>query len=509
MGNYSSNNKRIAKNTLLLYVRMLFLLLINLYTSRVILNALGVTDFGIYNAVGGVVGMFAIISGSLSASISRFITFDLGLGDKDQLKKTFSSSVMVQLVLCVIVLIIAESVGVWFLNNKMVIPENRSFAANWVLQFSLITFIINLISVPYNAAVIAHEKMSAFAYISVVEGFGKLLIAFSITFSPLDRLIGYAAMMALLAVTIRILYGFYCNKHFEECQFHFCWDRNHLKRMFGFAGWNFIGAASSILRDQGGNIVINLFYGPAVNAARAISMQVYAAVNGFVYNFMTAVNPQITKSYASKNNEYMMELILQGAKFSFYLMLILSLPILFNTHYILTLWLKLLPEHSILFVQLVLIMGLSETLSIPLITAMLATGDIRNYQLIVGGLQLLNLPISYVLLRIDFIPETVIIVAIILSQICLFARLVLLKRMIYLPVRKYLTQVYLRIILVSLLASSIPFFLKNFISDSFVSFAYSTIICLLSSLATVYFIGLSKRDQVYVKKVIASRIQKR
>jgi len=505
----SNNNKRIAKNTLLLYVRMIFLLLINLYTSRVILNALGVTDFGIYNAVGGVVGMFAIISSSLSASISRFITFDLGLGDKDQLKKTFSSSVIVQLVLCVVVLIIAESVGMWFLNNKMVIPDSRSFAANWVLQFSLITFIVNLISVPYNAAIIAHEKMSAFAYISLFEGIGKLLIAFSISFSTLDHLIGYAAMMALLAITIRIFYGIYCNKHFEECQFRFCWDRNHLKRMFGFAGWNFIGAASSILRDQGGNIVINLFYGPAVNAARAISMQVYAAVNGFIYNFMTAVNPQITKSYASKNNDYMMELILQGAKFSFYLMLILSLPILFSTHYILTLWLKLFPEHSILFVQLVLIMGLSETLSIPLITAMLATGNIRNYQLIVGGLQLLNLPISYALLRIGFIPESVIIVAIILSQICLFARLFLLKRMIGLPVRKYIMQVYTKTILVSLFASVLPILVKSFMSESFVSFISTTVVCLFSSLLVVYFIGLSKLDRVYIRNIFMSRMKNR
>lgn len=367
MSDSQANKKRIAKNTLLLYVRMLFLMVISLYTSRVILNALGVNDFGIYNVVGGVVAMFSILSGSLSSAISRFITFELGKGDEENLKKVFSASVTIQLVLSAIIVVLIEAVGVWFLNAKMSIPANRIYAANWVLQFSVITFVINLISVPYNSTIIAHERMSAFAYISILEGVGKLAIAFLIMVSPIDRLIFYAILMCAIAVTIRFVYGYYCKKHFVECNYHFRWDKKLLKNMFGFAGWNFIGASSALLRDQGGNIILNLFFGPTVNAARGIANQVNNAITGFVTNFMTALNPQITKSYASGDRDYMMSLIFQGARLSYYMLLFLSLPVLVNTHYILVIWLKLIPEHAVTFVQLILIFALSESISNPLV----------------------------------------------------------------------------------------------------------------------------------------------
>ena len=346
----SENNKRIAKNTLLLYFRMLLLMVVSLYTSRVVLNALGVEDFGIYNVVGGVVAMFTVISGSLSAAISRFITFELGKGDGEGLKNTFSAAVTIQLLLSLVIVLLIESVGVWFLNAKMTIPADRLAAANWVLQFSIVTFVINLVSVPYNATIIAHERMSAFAYISIFEAVGKLAVAFLITVSPIDRLVFYAVLMCAVAVSVRLMYGRYCKRHFTECTYRFRWDKELLRRMSGFAGWNFIGAASAVLRDQGGNIVINLFAGPAVNAARGISVQVNNAVTGFVQNFMTALNPQITKSYASGDRDYMMTLIYQGARLSFYMLLLLSLPVLVNTHYILGLWLKTVPGHTVLFV---------------------------------------------------------------------------------------------------------------------------------------------------------------
>ncbi|MDO4171251.1 MAG: MATE family efflux transporter, partial [Prevotellaceae bacterium] len=277
----SQNNKRIAKNTILLYFRMLFMMVVSLYTSRVILNALGVEDFGIYNVVGGVVAMFTLISGSLSAAISRFITYELGRGDQGKLNRIFSASVTIQLLLSLIIVVLIETVGVWFLNAKMIIPAERMTAANLVLQFSIITFVINLISVPYNAAIIAHERMSAFAYISILEALFKLMIAFLIMASPIDKLIFYAILMCIVSVVIRLVYGYYCKKHFSECTYHFHWDREILMKMFGFAGWNFIGASSAVLRDQGGNIVLNLFFGPAVNAARGISIQVNNAITGF------------------------------------------------------------------------------------------------------------------------------------------------------------------------------------------------------------------------------------
>ena len=502
MTDVAANNRRIAKNTLMLYLRMLLIMAVNLYTSRVVLNALGVEDFGIYNVVGGVVAMFSVLSGSLSAAITRFITYELGKGNEERLNKIFSSSVTIQIGLAFIIIILAEAVGVWFLNNKMNIPDGRIVAANWVFQLSVLTFVINLISVPYNASIIAHERMSAFAYISILEALGKLAIAFFITISPIDRLVFYAILMCLVALCIRFVYGIYCKRHFEECTYHFIFDKELLKQMFGFAGWNFIGASSAVLRDQGGNVVINLFCGPAVNAARGIAFQVGNAVNGFVSNFMTALNPQITKSYAAGERDYMMTLIHQGARLSFYILLLISLPVLVNTSYILAFWLKTVPDHTELFVQLVLIFAMGESISNPLITAMLATGRIRNYQLIVGGLQMMNLPVSYILLRMGLFPEVVIIVAIIISQCCLAARLFLLRGMIGLSVRGYLKKVYINVLIVTVLSAILPFLIASRLEDTFVNFV---LLCCLSVACTgfsVYYVGCNKTERRFVKKKI-------
>lgn len=485
---------------------MLFMMAVSLYTSRVILHTLGVEDFGIYNVVGGVVSMFSVISGSLSAAISRFITYELGKGDKDKLIRIFSSSVTIQIGLGLIIFILAELVGVWFLNAKMNIPDGRMYAANWVFQLSILTFVINLISVPYNAAIIAHEKMSAFAYISILEVIAKLVIVYLLIISPIDKLIFYALLMATVALIIRFVYGYYCKRHFEECTYHFIFDKELLKKMFGFAGWNFIGAASSVLRDQGGNIVINLFCGPAVNAARGIAYQINTAINGFVSNFMMALNPQITKSYASGDKGYMMTLIFQGARLSFYILLLLSLPVIINVHYILTLWLKIVPEHTTQFVQLVLIFAMSESISNPLVTAMLATGKIRNYQIIVGGLQMINLPISYVLLRLGCIPETVLIVAICISQCCLAARLYMLRGMIGLSISQYLSNVYFNVLSVSVLSAIIPCAVFYYLNETFINFMLVCVISVICTCIVIYYIGCNNQERQFIlSKVKAVR----
>lgn len=491
----TNNSKRIAKNTLLLYFRMLLLMLISLYTSRVILNALGVDDYGIYNVVGGVVTMFSMLSGSLNAAISRFLTFELGTGDSLRLKKVFSSSLTIQFCIALIVVIIAETLGLWFLNEKMVIPDNRQFAANCCFQFSVITFAINLIWVPYNAAIIAHERMSAFAYISILEATGKLVIAWCIALNPIDRLIFYAMMVAVIAWAISLVYICYCKKNFDECTYHFVYDYALLKQMFGFAGWNFIGSSASILRDQGGNIVINLFCGPAVNAARGITTKVNTVITGFVQNFMVAMNPQIIKSYAEGDRNYMMTLLYNGARFSYYLLLILSLPILLNTQYLLSIWLGLVPEHTANFVRLILVFALHESLANPLITAMLATGDIKKYQICAGGLNLLNLPVSYIALKMGFPPESVLIVAIFFSFMVQIVRLILLKGMINLSIGNYLKKVYKNVGLVSLLAILLPFFLNDFFEDTFFQFLSITIITLIWTVLIVILYGLNKEER--------------
>ena len=499
---YSENTKRIAKNTLMLYCRMLFSMLVSLYTSRVILNALGVEDFGIQNVVGGVVGMFSILSGSLSAAISRFLTFELGRGDKERLAKVFSTSLVVQVILAIAIVLLMETIGLWFLNHKMVIPDGRMFAANWLFQLSVIGFVIGLISVPYNASIISHEHMSTFAYIGMADVVAKLLIVLIIANLPVgaDRLIFYATLLSIEGLMFQGFYWRYCRKHFEECRFRLQLEKPLLKEMTGFAGWNFIGASSAVLRDQGGNVVLNLFWGPTLNAARGIAQQVSNAVGGFVGNFMTALNPQITKSYASGDKEYLMKLIFRAARFSFYLLFILSLPVFFNTNYLINLWLGRVPEHVVLYVRLILIFSLCETVSSPLITVMLATGNIRNYQIVVGGLQMLNLPISYILLRMGFFPEIIVVVAIALSICCLVARLIMLRGMIGLPVRSYIRGVLFNLLVVTTIAMILPGVVSFVYSDTFLYFVSSCFVCVLSAALSIYLLGCSSGERIFVKE---------
>lgn len=494
-----TNSKRIAKNTIILYIRMLFLMCISLYTSRIVLKTLGVEDYGVYNVVGGVVSMFTMISGSLVAAISRYITYELGKGTLESLKIVFSSSVIIQIITAVIFIFIAETVGLWFLNNYIVIPEGRDLVANWVYQLSIITFAINLISVPFNATIIAHENMNVFAYISILEGVGKLVIAWFIVISPFDRLLFYAILLTTLAVTIRIIYGIYCNKKHAECRGKLIYDSSVLKQIFGFAGWNIIGASSAVCRDQGGNILLNMFFGPTANAARGVAMQVSAAIQGFVANFQMALNPQITKNYAIGNREYMHELVFKGARFSFYILWIISLPVLINVDYILSIWLVDVPNHSNNFLSIIVVFSLIESLSGPLMTSMYATGIIRNYQIVVGGLQLLNLPLSYISLKAGMLPESVFFISVIVSFICLLARLFMLKPLTGLVPIRFIIDVILRVLLVSIVSFIPAYFVNHWIfRESFLSFIISVIVVLLVTSIIVLYMGCNKNERSFI-----------
>ena len=506
MDQNAHNTRRIAKNTLVLYVRMLVLMLVGLYTSRVVLSALGENDFGIYDVVGGVVAMFTIISGSLNSAISRFITFEMGKSDPMRLNKVYSTAVAIQLILAVVVVLIAEPVGLWFVRNKMTIDPSRIQAAIWVLHFSLASFVINLMSVPQMASITAHEKMSAYAYIGTMEGLLRLAVAVLISRSSSDRLVLYSALMMVTVLMVRAAYGIYCRRNFPECRYRWVKDALLVKEMFSFAGWNFIGASSGVLRDQGGKILVNLFYGTAVNAARGVAMQLNGAVQGFVTNFMTAVNPQITKSYASGDQGYMYYLISKSSRMSYYLLFVLALPVLFNTGYILDIWLEEVPAHSALFVQLFLIFTLSESLSNPLITAQLATGNIRNYQLVVGGLQLLNIPVSYAFLKAGAVPEVTVMVAIAISQICFFARLFMLKGMIGLPVGDFLKKVYMNVLGTTALSLAVPFVIHGFLPDTIWGVIISVTLCVISAGLSVLTFGLSRGERheisCWIKKAL-------
>ena len=508
MSTTSENNKRIAKNTALLYVRMLLMMAVQLYTSRVVLNALGVTDFGIYNAVAGFVLMFGVISGSLSAAISRFITFELGRGDGEKLTRIFSTAVIIQLLIGLAIVVLGESAGLWFLNAKMNIPAERMTAANWVLQLSLLSFVINLVSIPYNACIIAHERMSAFACIGLLEAGGKLAIAFLIMYSPFDRLIYYGLLMCAVALSVRLTYGVYCKRHFAECRFRWYFDTVLFRDIAGFAGWNFIGSSSGVLRDQGVNMLLNVFCGPAVNAARGIAMQVSAAVNSFTSNFMMALNPQITKSYAQGNRSYLLTLVCQGSRLSFYLLLFLSMPILVETHAVLELWLKMVPVHTVTFVRLVLVYVMSESISFPLVTLMLATGKIRNYQIVVGGFQMLNFPVAYVLLKSGFAPETTMAAAIVIAFVCLAARLYMLRGMVRLPVCYFLHRVLLNVMVVSGVSCLFPLWSATLMEEGLPRLVLVTAVSVCSVACTVYFVGCTKAEREFVVAKSARIIRK-
>ena len=490
---------RIARNTLMLYIRMFALMLVGLYASRVVLAALGENDYGIYNVVGGVVAMFTIISGALNSAVQRFITFEMGKGEGAQLNKVYSTAVLIQLILGLVVVALAEPLGLWFIDNKMTIDPARIPAARMVLHFSLLGFVINLMSVPQMASIPAHEKMSAYAWIGVLDGTLRLVVAILIAHSSADRLVMYSALMAAVVIVVRAAYGLYCRTHFPECRFRPIFDRQLIKEMFSFAGWNFIGVTSGVLRDHGGNILVNLFSSPAVNAARGVAVQLNGAVQGFVTNFMTAVNPQITKSYAAGDHEYMFSLVRRSSRLSFCLLYLLALPVIFNAEYLLGIWLKEVPAHAPLFVQLFLIFALSESLSNPMITAMLATGDIRRYQLVVGGLQLLNLPVSYICLKLGAIPEVTVIVAIIISQICLWARLIMLNKATGFPILPFVSDVYMTLLFKVVCASLFcPLIIKTVKPEGFVGFAISAGACVLMTLLAVWLLGLEVEERQWV-----------
>lgn len=506
----SENTKRIAKNTLMLYGRMLIGMLVSLYTSRVVLQALGVEDYGIYNVVGGVVAMFSMISSSLSSSVSRFLTFELGRGNLDALKRVFSTSLTIQVALAVVIILLSETIGVWFLNTHMTIPANRLYAANWVFHASVFTFIINLLSVPFSASIVSHEKMSAFAYIGILDIFLRLLIVLFIAYSgfAFDCLIVYALLLVCVVCIMQSIYWTYCKRHFEECRFKLNFDKTYWKSMSSFAGWNFIGCTAGLLKDQGVNILLNIFIGPIINAARGIASSVNNVLSSFASNFMTALNPQITKSYASGNYEYMFSLVERGSRFSYYILLLLALPVMFETDLVLTLWLKTYPEHAVNFVRIVLAVTMCDILSNTLINLQLATGKIRNYQIVVGGMLLMNFPLSYICLKNGMPPESTLIVALFVAVCCLILRLVFLRKMAGLPMRRYLINVCLNVIIVTFLAAIIPFLVYLNMSDGIARFFVICIVTTICSALSIYFIGCTAGERQFISNKVGTIIHK-
>lgn len=502
MTDISVNNKRIAKNTLLLYIRTLFIMLVTLYTSRVVLNTLGVTDYGIYNVVGGVVAMFSVISSSLSSSISRFITYEIGHGNFDKLKRIFSTSVNIQIGISLVILVLAEIFGVWFLNTKMNIPAERLSAANWVLQCSLLSFIINLISVPYNACIIAHERMSAFAYISILEAILKLAVVYMLLISPYDKLVTYAILLVVVALLIRLTYGQYCRRHFEESRYKFVYDKPLVKKMTSFAGWSFFGNGAYMLNVQGVDMLINVFFGVTLNAARGVATQVQNAVMQFVNNFTVAVNPQITKSYAAGEMVYMYRLVCRGARFSYFLLFIFVVPLVCEADYVLWLWLKIVPEHAPAFLRLSLFGTLMTLLGNSMLTAISATGNIKRYQLWVTLVGCLVFPLTWVAFELGFPPETTYGIYIVIYFLLNFVRLYIAKGLLKFPVRLYMADVILRVVAVSIISFILPLLFIHHMEQGILRLCGTCVISLLSTGVTITVLGL----EVYERKKIIGKI---
>lgn len=503
-----TNSKILAKNTIFLYVRTVFSMFVTLFTSRIILKYLGVEDYGIYNAVGGVVAMFSIISSSLSTSISRNLTFELGQGNTVRLNKFFSMAINIQLIIITVVVLLAETIGLWFLNSKMVIPMDRIAAANWIYQFSIVTFSFNLISVPYNACIIAHEKMKTFAYIGILEVVLKLIVVYMLVVSPIDRLVTYGFLLLGVSVLIRSIYQIYCKRHFGECNYHYNFDRDIFQSMFGFAVWNFIGSTSSILRSQGVNVLLNLFFGPIVNAARAVANQVNNAVNTFVGNFMAALTPQITKSYARGDYDYLLLCIYKGSKFSFFLLYFLSLPVLIKTDYILRLWLENVPDTAVNFVRYMLLFSLADTYSRSLINANNATGDIKVYQLVIGGLNLTVLPVAYFILKLGATPESTVLVSIVVSLVGLYPRIYFNRKHIPISYKDFTIQVVLPTIATGAIGYIPPYLISCMLPDTIGALALIVVVCILFSTLTIFMVGCTCEERHYIITFARNKLRK-
>ncbi len=499
-----SSNRTIAKNTLLLYLRMALTMLVSLYTSRVILSVLGVVDDGIYNIVGGAVGMFMFLNGALSGATSRFLTYEIGRDDKDRLKKTFSAALMVHIILAIIIFILLETAGLWLLNNKLVIPENRMHAARVVYQLSAFATILSITQVPYSASLIAHEKMGAFAYMSILEVVLKLLICYIIIISPIDKLITYGILVLCVKTLIIMIYRVYCIRRFEECHFRIVKDWGLIKPILSFSGWDLMGNLSSMARDQGVDVVLNMFFGPAINSAAGKAGVICNAVNGFSSNFLTAIKPPIVKAYAIGDIKKMESLMIDASKYAYSLLMLLSVPFFFESQFVIDLWLKNPPEYAALFCAVDLGLGLLAAIFLPLVYAIHASGNIRFMSLVNGSIWITVVPITYALLLTGKSPIVPYVVKYFLLLFVVISNLYSVKKNIPEFDRAYfLKNTILPILLsaaISMAVTAVVYY--QFDEPSWWRFLAVCFASTISVCATVFFIVFDK----HIREVVINRI---
>lgn len=497
----SSDNKRIIKNTILLYIRMLLVMIVSLYTVRVVLSVLGEEDYGIYNVVGGVVIMFSFLSRTLASGSQRYFAFELGRKDYVRLNDVFCVTVYMYLAVCIIIIVLAETIGLWFIHNKMTIPHDRMNTVNWIYQFSIVSFCVSIIATPYQAVIIAREEMGVYAFAGILEVLLALVFAYLLRLINYDSLLVYGLFMLLIAILVNSIYVVYALRKYKESKLKRFWEGRLAKEIFSYSGWNLYGAVANVVRDQGVNLLINVFFTPVINAARGLANQVNNALSSFAFNFYTAVRPQVTKNYAKGDIDSTMSLVFSSSKLSFYLILFIAVPVMVFANPVLELWLEKVPDYTVLFMRLSIIVAMVDSISNPLMTLVQATGKVKKYQLVIGTLLILNLPFSWLLLVLGFSPEYTMYVAIVVSVLSLLARLFILKGQVQFPVKEYCIKVLIVLLYTSLACFSISICVDSFlyssssgVVDLLFNIAFSIILCCIAILV----LGFSKEERAII-----------
>ena len=506
---YKADHGRVMRNTALLYFRMALMMCINLYTSRVVLQVLGVEDYGIFYVVWGIVFIFGFINDSMNASTQRFLTFELGTGNKKRLHEVFITSVHIHFIVSLIIVFLSETGGLWFILEKMVIPDGRLSAAIWCFQLSIITTVAEVMSCPYQAAIIAHEKMSAFAYISILDAFLKLAIVGMLLLTGYDRLIVYAILYTGEKLLIRVVYNLYCTRHFEESRYQWFYEKALFKKMSLFAGWSMFGNLAYVLYTQGPNMLLNVFFGPVANAAQAAASQAQTAVGNFSRNFQVAINPQITKTFASKQLEEMHLLIFRGSRLTFCLLLLLCLPLIVEAPMVLDLWLKEVPEGTVVFLRFLLVILLVQQTASPLIAAIGATGNIKKYEMTTGGLMLTIVPAAYVVLKMGGEPWSVFGVYLFIVILTYIATLYLTLPPIKLKLKDYINNVLRPCSIVMVISLIVPVTLK-LLTGYGILFSFLNITAtVIATSVLCYTIGIDKEMKVMIKEKVYKIIKRK
>lgn len=505
MTQISENNKRIARNTIFLYLRMVVVMLITLYTTRALLSVLGINDYGIYNVVCGLVSMFGFLNTSMANGIQRFYNYELGRGGRNGISSIYTHAVAIQVILSIIIILIVETVGIWYLNNKIVISANRMVAAQWIFHFSMVNLFFVVITVPYSAAVMAYEKMNFYAIVSILDAVLKLLIVYLLPFIPIDKLIAYGALMTSISIMDFLLNFCYCKVNFKELNFSMELKKNVLTSMLSFSGWNVFGTFAHMFKNQGLNLVLNSFWGTTINAANGVAGQVNAAVNSLTVNFLTAVRPQMIKSYASGDMDYLMKMLYSTSKLTFYLVMILALPLIFEIEPILDIWLGVgrYPENTISFCRLTILITLFDSFATPISTIVHASGKMKKFQIVCSSVILLIVPLAYLSSKMGGSAEMTLIVGLIVTIMAQFVRLHLVGQIIPFSTKIYCKNVFIPTMIVFIAVTSISAIVFKYTPNGIIGTIIVIISTIITSILTILLFGTNQAE----KRVITSFIK--